>query len=57
MPEGKNMFKREHDMYPRNIGLLMGHIVWSVVQRPMQDVTIESMGENTCVDGGEWAMK
>ena len=53
----KKIFKREHELHLRNIILFMGHIVRSVVQRPMQDATIESMDANHRVVVVDWAMK
>ena len=35
----------------------MGHIVCSVVQRPMQDATIDAMHENHRLIVVDWAMK
>ena len=53
----KKSWRREHDLYLKNRVLFMGHIVWSTVQRPVQDATLDSMGENTCLMVVDWAMK
>ena len=36
----KKMFQREHEVLLRNVVLFMGHVVRSVVQRPIQDTTL-----------------
>ena len=46
----KKMFQREHEVLLRNV-------VCSVVQRPMQDVTLDTMSENTRLIVVDWAMK
>ena len=33
----RKLFKREHEVFMRNLVLFMGHVVCSVVQRPSQD--------------------
>ena len=53
----KKMFQREHEVLLRNVVLFMGHVVRSVVQRPMQDATLETMSENTRLIVVDWAMK
>ena len=50
-------WRREHDLYLKNIVLFMGHVVRSTVQRPMQDATLEAMGENSRLIVVDWAMK
>ena len=53
----RKLFQREHEVLLRNLGLFMGHVVRSVVQRPMQDATLDSMSENTRLVVVDWAMK
>ena len=53
----QKMFKREHELLRRSVVLFMGHVVRSVVQRPMQDATLESMPEGTRLLVIDWAMK
>ena len=53
----QKMFKREHELLLRSVVLFMGHVVRSVVQRPMQDATLESMPEGTRLLVIDWAMK
>ena len=53
----KKMFQREHEVLLRNVVLFMGHVVRSVVQRPMQDATLDTMSENTRLIVVDWAMK
>ena len=43
----KKIFKGEHKLHLRSVILFIGHIEHSVVQRSMQDATVESMSENT----------
>ena len=40
-----------------SIVLFLGHIVRSVVQRPMQDATIDSMSADTRLVVVDWAMR
>ena len=51
------MFQRKHEVLLRNVVLFMGHVVRSVVQRPMQDTTLDTMSENTRLIVVDWAMK
>ena len=53
----KQMLKSEHDLHQKSIVLFMGHIVHSVVQRPMQDATIDAMHANCQLIVVDWAMK
>ena len=49
------MFQREHEVLLRNVVLFMGHVVRSVVQRPMQnneqEHTLDSCGLSNEVVG------
>ena len=51
------LFKPEHEVLLRKVVLFRGHVVRSVVQRPMQDATLDSMNENTRLMVDDWAMK
>ena len=53
----RKLCKRKHEVLLRNLVLFMGHVVRSVVQRPMQDATLDTMGENTRLIVVDWAMK
>ena len=53
----QKIFKREHELLLRSVVLFMGHVMRSVVQRPMQDATLESMPDGTRLLVVDWAMK
>ena len=43
----RKLLQCEHEVLLRNLVLFMGHVVHSVVQRPMQDATLDSFSDNT----------
>ena len=53
----KKMFQPKHEVLLRNVVLFMGHVVRSVVQRPMQDATLDTLSENTRLIVVDCAMK
>ena len=44
-------------MLLRNLVLFIRHVVCSVVQRPMQDATLDSTSKNTWLIVVDWAMR